>query len=125
MELDGVDPAIHLYALHPGGVLTGMGGCTCILNSVALSETRANLKSAGPDPDITEKYGKGVPEADFLNLFKDPPALCGQTCAFLASGRAKDLRGLYLGQCDTSCGLTEYLFAHYLSRLSTRSDKAS
>lgn len=27
MALDGLDPAIHLYALHPGGVLTGMGGC--------------------------------------------------------------------------------------------------
>lgn len=26
MVLDGLDPAICLYALHPGGVLTGMGG---------------------------------------------------------------------------------------------------
>lgn len=26
MELDGLDPAIHMYALHPGGVLTSMGG---------------------------------------------------------------------------------------------------
>jgi len=26
MELDGLDPQIHLYALHPGGVLTAMGG---------------------------------------------------------------------------------------------------
>lgn len=29
MELDGLDPAIHMYALHPGGVLTGMGGGKC------------------------------------------------------------------------------------------------
>jgi NAD(P)-dependent dehydrogenase (short-subunit alcohol dehydrogenase family) len=26
MVLDKLDPAVHLYALHPGGVLTGMGG---------------------------------------------------------------------------------------------------
>jgi NAD(P)-dependent dehydrogenase (short-subunit alcohol dehydrogenase family) len=26
MELDGLDPAIHLYALHPGGVRSSMGG---------------------------------------------------------------------------------------------------
>jgi NAD(P)-dependent dehydrogenase (short-subunit alcohol dehydrogenase family) len=33
MELDGLDPAIHMYALHPGGVKSGMGGgkfgCCC------------------------------------------------------------------------------------------------
>ncbi len=27
MELDGLDDAIQLYALHPGGVLTAMGSC--------------------------------------------------------------------------------------------------
>jgi NAD(P)-dependent dehydrogenase (short-subunit alcohol dehydrogenase family) len=27
MEVDGLDPAIHLYALHPGGVLTGTFTC--------------------------------------------------------------------------------------------------
>lgn len=26
MELDGLDPAIHMYALHPGGVLSSIGG---------------------------------------------------------------------------------------------------
>jgi short-subunit dehydrogenase len=26
MELEGLDPAIHLYALHPGGVKSAMGG---------------------------------------------------------------------------------------------------
>jgi hypothetical protein len=26
MELDGLDPAIHMYALHPGGVKGNMGG---------------------------------------------------------------------------------------------------
>ncbi|PSN68608.1 short chain dehydrogenase/reductase-like protein SDR [Corynespora cassiicola Philippines] len=77
MELDGLDPAIHMYALHPGGVLTGMGG------SAAKS-------------DVTEKYGSVSDEKSFMALFKDPPALCGQTCAWLASGRGKELRGFYL-----------------------------
>ncbi|KAF2021503.1 NAD(P)-binding protein [Aaosphaeria arxii CBS 175.79] len=77
MELDGLDPAIHLYALHPGGVLTGMGG-------------------SGADQDVLEKYGDVRDEKFFMELFKDEPALCGQTCAFLASGRGKELRGLYL-----------------------------
>lgn len=26
MELEGLDPAVHMYALHPGGVKSGMGG---------------------------------------------------------------------------------------------------
>lgn len=28
MQLQGLDPAVHLYALHPGGVRTGIGGGT-------------------------------------------------------------------------------------------------
>ncbi|KAF2004911.1 NAD(P)-binding protein [Amniculicola lignicola CBS 123094] len=77
MELDNLDPAIHMYALHPGGVLTGMGG-------------------GAAKQDVLDKYGDVRDEAFFMELFKDTPALCGQTCAFLASGRGKDLRGLYL-----------------------------
>ncbi|ORY11102.1 hypothetical protein BCR34DRAFT_664558 [Clohesyomyces aquaticus] len=77
MELDNLDPAIHLYALHPGGVLTGMGG-------------------SAAKQDVLDKYGDVRDEKFFMELFKDPPALCGQTCAFLASGRGKELRGLYL-----------------------------
>jgi len=32
MALDGLDPAIHLYALHPGGVLSAVGGGTCLVS---------------------------------------------------------------------------------------------
>ncbi len=32
---------------------------------------------------------------DFQSLFKDPPELCGATCAYLATGKAKEIRGLY------------------------------
>jgi hypothetical protein len=38
-------------------------------------------------------------EEYFKDLFKDGPTLCGQTCAYLASGRGKELRGLFLGEC--------------------------
>jgi NAD(P)-dependent dehydrogenase (short-subunit alcohol dehydrogenase family) len=81
MELDGLDPAVHMYALHPGGVKSGMGG-------------------AGAAKDVKEKYGDITDEEFFKHLFKDGPTLCGQTCAFLASGRGKELRGLFLGKCS-------------------------
>ncbi|CBX92231.1 hypothetical protein IAQ61_000411 [Plenodomus lingam] len=77
MELDGLDPAIHMYALHPGGVVSGMGG-------------------AGAAKDVKEKYGDLTDEDFYKDLFKDSPPLCGQTCAWLASGRGKELRGLFL-----------------------------
>ncbi|KAF1967582.1 short chain dehydrogenase/reductase-like protein SDR [Bimuria novae-zelandiae CBS 107.79] len=77
MALDGLDPAIHFYALHPGGVLTGMG-------------------ASGAPKDVQEKYGNPKDEEYFKELFKDPPVLCGQTCAWLATGEGKDLRGLYI-----------------------------
>lgn len=32
---------------------------------------------------------------DFKGLFKDPPELCGATCAYLATGKAKEIRGMY------------------------------
>lgn len=53
---------------------------------------------AGASPDILEKYGDVRDEKFFEELFKDTPALCGQTCVFLASGKGKELRGLYLGK---------------------------
>ncbi|KAF2848892.1 short chain dehydrogenase/reductase-like protein SDR [Plenodomus tracheiphilus IPT5] len=77
MELDGLDPAIHMYALHPGGVLTGMGG-------------------TGAAKDVKDKYGDITDEEYYKDLFQDGPPLCGQTCAWLASGKGKELRGLFL-----------------------------
>ncbi|KAL5118333.1 hypothetical protein ACEQ8H_003682 [Pleosporales sp. CAS-2024a] len=77
MELDGLDPAIHMYALHPGGVKSSMGG-------------------AGAPSDVKAKYGDITDEDYFEHLFKDGPSLCGQTCAWLASGQGKELRGLFL-----------------------------
>lgn len=36
MELDGLDDVIHMYALHPGGVLTAMG---CKSSSFPLTQS--------------------------------------------------------------------------------------
>ncbi|CAE7194002.1 hypothetical protein CFE70_007312 [Pyrenophora teres f. teres 0-1] len=77
MQLDGLDPAIHMYALHPGGVRSNMGG-------------------VGAAADVKQKYGDITDEKYYDHLFKDEPPLCGQTCAWLASGQGKELRGLFL-----------------------------
>ncbi|KAF1960079.1 NAD(P)-binding protein [Byssothecium circinans] len=77
MVLDGLDDKIQFYALHPGGVLSGMGG-------------------SGAHKDVLDKYGDVRDEKFFMDLFKDGPELCGQTCAWLATGQGKELRGLYL-----------------------------
>jgi NAD(P)-dependent dehydrogenase (short-subunit alcohol dehydrogenase family) len=44
MELDGLDPAIHMYALHPGGVKSGMGGGKRFRNSRRKMSIAANEK---------------------------------------------------------------------------------
>ena len=47
-------------------------------------------------PQLMEKYPSLISHGtDFSSLFKDPPELCGATCAYLASGKAKELRGMY------------------------------
>jgi len=47
---------------------------------------------------VKQKYGDITDEEFFKDLFKDGPSLCGQTCAWLASGKGKELRGLFLGK---------------------------
>ncbi|KAL6241456.1 hypothetical protein RBB50_011720 [Rhinocladiella similis] len=77
-ELDLDNLNIQTYALHPGGVYTAM----------AAKEVR---------PEMLEKYPHLTQHGtDFRSLFKDGPELCGATCAYLATGNAKELRGLYL-----------------------------
>ncbi len=77
LDLEGLGEDVCTYALHPGGVLTDMGA-----------------KAHAPDvlakyPDMFEK------REEIKKLFKDPATLCGQTCAYLATGKAKELRGMY------------------------------
>jgi hypothetical protein len=59
---------------------------------------KANNCVAGAAKDVKEKYGDMTDEEYFKDLFKDGPTLCGQTCAYLATGRGKELRGLFLGK---------------------------
>jgi NAD(P)-dependent dehydrogenase (short-subunit alcohol dehydrogenase family) len=99
LEVDGLDDALQIYALHPGGVLTAMGGGELLASSqkaTPLIQQGTNAGIAETAPDVKEKYGIVKDEAFYKDLFKDGPELCGQTCAFLASGQGKELRGLYL-----------------------------
>ncbi|KAK5270911.1 hypothetical protein LTR96_004189 [Exophiala xenobiotica] len=76
LDLDNLD--IQTYALHPGGVYTAMA-------------------AKEPRPEMIEKYPQLTSHGtDFRSLFKDPPELCGATCAYLAAGKAKELRGMYI-----------------------------
>ena len=53
---------------------------------------------AGAAKEVKEKYGDITDEDFYKDLFKDGPPLCGQTCAYLATGRGKELRGFYIGK---------------------------
>lgn len=98
LEIDGLDDAIQIYALHPGGVFTAMGGGQSPFPSPIQSALAMLTQSheAETARDVKEKYNITKEGAAFEDLFKDTPELCGQTCAFLASGKEKELRGFYI-----------------------------
>jgi NAD(P)-dependent dehydrogenase (short-subunit alcohol dehydrogenase family) len=63
MKLDNLDPAIHMYALHPGGVLTGMGAGTSFLlleYECAFYSTSEGALSTVPDTVGPEKARMGL-----------------------------------------------------------------
>lgn len=67
-------------------------------------QVREKLNCAvGAAEDVKKKYGDITDEAYYQDLFKDGPSLCGQTCAWLASGQGKELRGLFLGELFQTC----------------------
>lgn len=47
-------------------------------------------------PEMLERYPALAKPFDFDKLFVDGPELCGATCAYLATGKAKEVQGLYL-----------------------------
>jgi NAD(P)-dependent dehydrogenase (short-subunit alcohol dehydrogenase family) len=98
LEVDGLDDAIQIYALHPGGVFTAMGGglSPSSLHSIPVRLMLIQYHTAETAPDVKEKYGITKEGAAFEDLFKDTPELCGQACASLASGKGKDLRVFYV-----------------------------
>jgi len=78
LDMEELGDKITVYALHPGGVMTDMGA------------------KAHGNTDVMEKFPQLFEAGkDFAKLFKDPPELCGQTCAYLASGKGKALKGTY------------------------------
>ncbi|KAF5534562.1 Dehydrogenase reductase SDR family member 7B [Fusarium phyllophilum] len=80
-EVDEVAPSsdIHLYAIHPGAVRSGM--------STADGQRDAALKDF---PQVTSRF------AEWKKRFTGSPHLVGMSCVALATGIAKDaLRGRY------------------------------
>jgi len=83
LDMDGFED-IHCFALHPGATNTG------IQKPIA--------------PDVAARYpGFADVYVKFCKLFCCTPALCGQTCVFLATGKAKALKGRYF-DCEQDIG---------------------
>ncbi|KLO14748.1 NAD-binding protein [Schizopora paradoxa] len=81
MELDAEGKSgVHLYALHPGLVQTSLAAGGNNLHEDLEKMTPGTVKN------ITA----------WVNTFVNPPELAAQTCVYLASGKAKDLRGRYI-----------------------------
>ncbi|EJD04552.1 NAD-binding protein [Fomitiporia mediterranea MF3/22] len=86
VELDteaGGESGIHTYSLHPGGV-----------------KTELTLSSLHPDVDKMQPGFCDRIRNVYENVMDQTPELCGQTCVYLAAGRATALRGRYLDVGD-------------------------
>jgi hypothetical protein len=70
------------------------------LSCTALSPSHPICANSGKSEEVRKELYDQYPSltqhgTDFQALFKDPPELCGATCAYLGSGQAKELRGMY------------------------------
>ncbi len=75
---------IQIFALHPGATKTGL--------------------QKGLEPDVAQAYPRAAElYVKFCSHFKCKPSLCGQTCVFLATGKASALRGRYF-DCEQDIG---------------------
>lgn len=101
-ELDekGLGEKVHMYSLHPGGVLTAMArGRVFLLSITYYPRTHTKRFTTGENEEVFKMLE---------SLFIDSPQLCGNTCAYLATGRAKEIRGLYFDcrqDIERVCGL--------------------
>lgn len=91
LDMDNFDE-IEIYSLHPGATKTGI--------------------QKGLPSDVAAVY----PEAaaaykSFCAQFKCEPALCGQTCVFLAAGRGTALKGRYF-DCEQDIGYVASMGDH-------------
>ncbi|KAM5349192.1 hypothetical protein ACJ41O_009015 [Fusarium nematophilum] len=93
LDMDGFDK-VEIYSLHPGATKTGM---------------QKDLAS-----DVAEAYPKvAAAYKSFGAQFKCEPALCGQTCVFLAAGRGTALKGRYF-DCEQDIGYVASMGNHIL-----------
>ncbi|KAM5360114.1 hypothetical protein ACJZ2D_013973 [Fusarium nematophilum] len=95
LDMDGFDK-VEIYSLHPGATKTGM---------------QKDLAS-----DVAEAYPKvAAAYKSFGAQFKCEPALCGQTCVFLAAGRGTALKGRYF-DCEQDIGYVASMGNHIRER---------
>jgi len=81
LELDAEGKSgVHMYAIHPGGVKT----------QLAQAEGSVSVDMDKMTPGSVQRI------REVYNNFVTPPELCGRTCVFLATGKAKELRGRYV-----------------------------
>ena len=89
LDMDGLGDDIQIYALHPGGVLTDMPQSifSPYMCANCLAPMAADVVAAYPQRAAALK--------EWLPLFKTSRFLCGATMVYIASGKAKVLKGRY------------------------------
>jgi len=93
-EMDGLT-GVSFYCLHPGGVLTHSHLDPSTLTP-SVRPLRFLTNTDAYAPDVREKYPEMVARyQEFQSRFIDSGYLAGQTCAFMAAGKALPLRGKY------------------------------
>jgi NAD(P)-dependent dehydrogenase (short-subunit alcohol dehydrogenase family) len=96
LNSEGYGDDIQLYCLHPGGVLTDM--------PKSISPSHPALTLAAIPDDVAAKYPERVKmRNDWLPKFITSRFLCGATVVYLASGKAKVLKGRYF-DCEQDIG---------------------
>ncbi|KAJ9609564.1 hypothetical protein H2200_005891 [Cladophialophora chaetospira] len=86
-EQAGLGEQLHTYCLHPGGVWGAM--VTGKSRPLSALEDPTAYESSRPENTTPEVQDQ------IRHIFKDVPELCANTVTYLATGRAKALRGCY------------------------------
>ena len=87
LDVEGLGDDIHVYALHPGGILTDMPKSTVSQDCAKSAPIATDVQAAYPQ--MTKAIQAWFP------LFKTSRFLCGATCVYIASCKAKILKGRY------------------------------
>ena len=96
LDKSGLGDKIQSYCCHPGGVQSGLTRSS----SQSLSNIEASRLTLSPgpmDPAVAEAYPAFAAQRPvWVKSFVTEPRLCGAVCVFLATGRARHLRGRYI-----------------------------